>query len=382
MNERTLQFRVGLFVILAVGIAGALIVQFGEVQKYWKKTYAIAVHFDEAQGTHPGCPVRMNGVHIGEVREVILDDKEPGVLVILDIHEDRRIRKDARPLLSRALFGDAAIEFSGGNSTEFLPPNKRLHGEAPADPMKAVEKLEHTVSDTLASFEQTSREWRKVGENVNSLVETERGNLNDVIERAALALDTLTKTMETASQTLTSANRILDDPEMQNNLKKTVATLPKMAEETKLTITAARTSIQKMSENLDKLSAVTDPLAAQSQSLVGHLDRSLNELESLLTELNSVAKAVNKSDGTLRKFAEDPDLYNNLNRSASSLSLLLQNIEPIMADVRIFSDKVARHPELLGIRGALSGSTGVKSPTEGIEPAGYEESPKKSAKRQ
>jgi len=359
-----------------------LIIQFGDVQKYWKKTYAIAVHFEEAQGTHPGCPVRMNGVLIGEVREILLDEKEPGVLVVLDIHEERRIRKDARPYLSKALFGDASIEFSGGRSSEFLAPNKRLHGEAPTDPLKAVEKLERTVSETLASFEATSREWRKVGENVNSLVETERGNLNDVVERSAVALDTLTKTMESASQTLASANRILDDPEMQNNLKRTVAALPEMAEETKLTIVAARTSIQKMSENLDKLSAATDPLAAQSQSLVTHLDKSLSELESLLTEMNSVAKTVNKSDGTLRKFAEDPQLYNNLNRSATSLSLLLQNLEPIMSDVRIFSDKVARHPELLGIRGALSGSAGIKNPGDGVEPAAYEEKPGNTKRQQ
>lgn len=375
MNERTLQFRVGLFVLTSIGIAGALIIQFGEVQKYWKKTYAIAVHFEEAQGTHPGCPVRMNGVLIGEVREVLLDEKEPGVLVVLDIHEDRRIRLDAKPYLSKALFGDAAIEFSGGRSSEFLPPNKRLLGEAPTDPLKAVEKLERTVSTTLASFEETSREWRKVGENVNALVETERGNLNDVIDRAAVALDTLTKTMETASHTLTSANRILDDPEMQNNLKRTIAALPEMAEETKLTITAARTSIQKISENLDKLSAATDPLAAQSQSMVAHLDKSLTELESLLTELNSVAKTVNSSDGSWRKFAEDPQLYDNLNRSATSLSLLLQNLDPIKADLRVFADKVARHPELLGIRGAISGSSGVKNPGDGVEPAAYEEKP-------
>ena len=375
MNERTLQFRVGLFVLLSIGIATALIIQFGEVQKYWKKTYAIAVHFDEASGTHPGCPVRMNGVLIGEVKEVLLDEAEPGVLVILSIEEDRRIRRDAKPYLSKALFGDAAIEFSGGRSSEFLPPNKRLHGEAPTDPLKAVEKLERTVSETLASFESTSREWQLVGKNINSLVETERGNLGDVIERAAVALDTLTKTMDTASHTLASANKVLDDPELQNNLKRTIAALPEMAEETKLTITAARTSIQKMSENLDKLSAATDPLAAQSQSLVGHLDKSLVELESLLTEMNSVAKAVNSGDGTLRKFAEDPELYNNLNRSASSLSLLLGNLTPIMADVRVFSDKVSRHPELLGISGALSGSSGIKNPGDGVEPAAYEEKP-------
>lgn len=373
MNERTLQLRVGLFVLVATGIAAVLIIQFGEIQKYWRKTYAIAVHFDEAQGTHPGCPVRMNGVTIGEVSDVVLDDAEPGVLVILKIDEKRRIRRDARPALVKSLFGDAAIEFSGGRSAEFLPPNKRLHGAAPSDPLKTVEKLEASLTETLASFENTSREWQRVGKNINSLVETERGNLNDVIERSAVALDTLTKTMETASHTLSSANRILDDPEMQNNLKRTVAALPEMAEETKLTITAARTSIQKMSENLDKLSAATDPLAAQSQSLVTHLDRSLGQLESLLTELNSVAKVVNDGEGSLKKFAEDPQLYNNLNRSATSLSLLLQNLEPIMADVRVFSDKVARHPELLGVGGAISGSSGVKNPGDSIEPASYEE---------
>ncbi len=56
--------------------------QFGEIQKYWRKTYAIAVHFDEVQGTHPGCPVRMNGVTIGEeVSDVVLDDAEGCVVI-------------------------------------------------------------------------------------------------------------------------------------------------------------------------------------------------------------------------------------------------------------------------------------------------------------
>jgi phospholipid/cholesterol/gamma-HCH transport system substrate-binding protein len=31
-------------------------------------------------------------------------------------------------------------------------------------------------------------------------------------------------------------------------------------------------------------------------------------------------------------------------------------------DLRIFSDKVARHPELIGVSGALKGSSGLKDP--------------------
>ena len=41
-------------------------------------------------------------------------------------------------------------------------------------------------------------------------------------------------------------------------------------------------------------------------------------------------------------------------------TVLLKNLEPVIRDLRIFSDKVARHPELLGVGGVLKGSAGVK----------------------
>jgi phospholipid/cholesterol/gamma-HCH transport system substrate-binding protein len=60
----------------------------------------------------------------------------------------------------------------------------------------------------------------------------------------------------------------------------------------------------------------------------------------------------------------DPELYRNLSSSAGSLAVLLQNLEPIVRDMRIFSDKIARHPELIGVSGALRGSSGLKDPAE------------------
>jgi phospholipid/cholesterol/gamma-HCH transport system substrate-binding protein len=44
--------------------------------------------------------------------------------------------------------------------------------------------------------------------------------------------------------------------------------------------------------------------------------------------------------------------------------MILRNLEPIMHDLRIFSDKVARHPELIGVSGALRGSSGLKDPED------------------
>jgi phospholipid/cholesterol/gamma-HCH transport system substrate-binding protein len=76
---------------------------------------------------------------------------------------------------------------------------------------------------------------------------------------------------------------------------------------------------------------------------------------------------VNSEDGSVHRFVSDPELYENLSASAESLNVLVQSLDPILKDVRIFSDKIAAHPELLGVSGAIRGSSGIKDPDE---PAG------------
>jgi phospholipid/cholesterol/gamma-HCH transport system substrate-binding protein len=94
------------------------------------------------------------------------------------------------------------------------------------------------------------------------------------------------------------------------------------------------------------------------------LDGSLGQLESLLTELNTFARVVNSENGSMQRFATDPELYENLNDSAAALSNLVQSLDPVLKDIRIFSDKVARHPELMGVSGAIRPSSGIKEPDE------------------
>jgi len=96
--------------------------------------------------------------------------------------------------------------------------------------------------------------------------------------------------------------------------------------------------------------------------MTAKLDHSLGQLDSLLTELNKFSQIINTPNGTIQKFAADPQLYDNLNRSAAAMTVLLRNLEPTMADIRIFADRVARHPEILGVSGAMKGSSGVKDP--------------------
>ena len=322
----------------------------------------------------PGVPVKLNGLDIGAVREV-QPNEDGGVLVIVEIKGDITLRRDTQAQLKRTLFGDASIVFSMGVDREPLPPNSKVKGLPAQDPLQIVERLDSKVQQTLTAFEETSREWQQVAKNVNGLVETKQGNLDDVVERAALALEEFTHTMQTAHVALDNANMLLSDPQLQKNLKATMNALPQMVEETRGTIAAARYSIERigvtadtMNVTLDQMNRVTDPLAKATPSIVTKLDSSLGQLDTLLKELTTVAKLVNHGDGTLSKLAGDPQLYDNLNRSAAAMPVVLANLNRIAEDLRVFSDKIARHPEVLGVRGAIQPSSGIKEVDANGEP--------------
>lgn len=374
-----------MFVVFSMAVGAVLIIQFGELRTYWQKTYPLAIHFDEVPGLHTGSPVKQNGISIGQVKKVVLDDTNGGVLVVVHIQEEHLLRVDSQASLVQSLLGDAKVEFTAGQAEEIIPPNSRLEGLAPTNPMEIVQRMEQSMNTSLVAFTETSREWQQVGENLNHLMETKEGSLDDVVERTALALDSFTKTMtsatetfdqagstlESATLTLSNANKFLADPQLQADLRRTAAALPVIAEEARLTITTAKDTIVKLSRNMEDIHEATAPLAGQSDLIVRKLSGSLIQLESLLTELNDFSQVLNDKDGSIQKLAADPELYNNLNHSAASLSILLQNLNPIMNDVRIFSDKIARHPEILGVRGAVRGSSGLKESSE-VKSANFE----------
>lgn len=359
-HEKQMQFRVGMFTLLAIALTVFMVFQFGELSNYFRRSYPVAIHFESGAGMHASSRITQNGIPIGTIREVRLDNKYGGVLAICDIREEFKIRDDSRPQLSRSLLGESTIDFSTGTSRMALKPGSRIEGIPASDPMQVVGRLEKTVGETLQAFAATSNEWRQVAANVNSLVDTNRGNLGVVMERTAESLHQFTLTMKNANQTMAQAGKLLSNPSNQKALQETLAALPQLVNETRSAVTVVRQAVLRVDSNLTNLSEATKPLADNSKEMATKLTRTISNLESLTGELNAFAVTMRDEDGSLKKFIEDPALYTNLNQSAGALNLLLKNSAPIMRDLRIFSDKVARHPELIGVRGAIRGSSGIK----------------------
>ena len=360
MTDKQLQFRVGLFVIAAFGIIACMAVLFGEFRGILTKQYQLLVHFESAPGVLKGSPVRVNGIPIGKVEDLVLDKKRGGVLLVLKIDEKFQLRADSTAMLQQSLLGDALIEFTPGVSPDPIDRTQIFDGEATLDVMAVIQRMDSQLSATMTSFESTSKEWQLVARNINSLVDTNRGNLGDVVQQTVVSLREFTTTMNTAGKAFDSANRVIGDEKTVENLRKALAGLPMIVTETQATIQAMRQTVTSINGNLKNIEGVTEPLAKHTTSIVVRLDQSLANLEGLTSDLRMVSQMATKKDGSFQKFLSDPALYRDLERSASAMALLLENLDPVVRDMRVFADKVARRPELIGVGGALRPSTGLK----------------------
>lgn len=375
MNERHVHFWVGLFCLGVMTTIGLMVFQFGKLGQFLRPRYAVSIHFNETPGLYARSPVVMNGITIGSVKAVKLDEQRGGVLVIVEIEEKYRLRKDTEVHFRKSLLGDASLEFTPGLSAEWLEPGALLSGHPPTDPLEIVGEMQSEVTKTLRAFNDTSEEWKMVAANLNKLVETNEGNLHDVLEKSVVSLNDFSKTMHQASETLLVAQDLLGDRENQANLKKAIAALPHLAEQTGQTIASLNATVKtinraavKIDQNMENLTEVTKPLAQHSRGIIIRLDQSLANLQSVTKELDTFVKLANTEEGSLQKLATDPELYENLNRSAIQLAVLLKNADPLIKDLQIFSDKIARHPELMGVGGALKGSSGLKNEAEFEQP--------------
>ena len=363
MTEQQLQLRVGALAAVAFALAAVMAVKFGDLAAALEDRYPLVVHFDHAPGVFEGTPVAKNGIAIGRVEGVAFDEERGGVLVALSVESRHRLRANAAATLSRGLLGDSGIEFTPGTgaTTARLEPGARLEGTAPPDPMKLVETLGGKLDRTLDGFQSTAAQWEAVGTNVNAVLGGNRAELDRSIAAASLALEETAASMRSLRTTADAAANIVGDPQLQTDLKRTMAALPPLVEDTRLTIAATRSAVRRADATLANVEGFTRPLADRGANVANRLDVTLANFERVSADLADLSSLLKTEDGSLARLAADPSLYRNLDASAENLNLLLANLGPVLRDLRVFSDKIARNPELIGVRGALRGSDGEKA---------------------
>lgn len=371
MNERVMQFRVGVMVVATLLICGILILVFDGVPKVGPRPYIIYLRFKTAPGVTDGTPIRKSGIRIGRVQSLQFAEDVPqlaavnegGVVVIAEIDSHRTIKTDEIPQIGRSLLGDAFIEFMHNpalRDPQTRQPGDTVVGQVAADPLQFMANMEGDLSNTMRSVAGTSNEIGGLARRVNDLIYNNNEQLVRIVAKTEASLDGI-------QRMVAHVDLLVGDPQVQGNIKQAAAELPVAMNELRMAIAQIRPAMQKADSILGDVQGITKPLGEKGPQLVESLDRASRRLDTVLGDLSTFTQSINSSDGTIGRLISNPQLYESLNSVASNvnnvagnLNELTKELRPIVKDVRAFSDKVSRHPESLGVRGALFPSSGIK----------------------
>ena len=361
MDDRVVQFRVGVLVVASCIITAILVVLFGEWPSLGRRQNTIHILFEQAPGVTIDTPVRKSGILIGRVSNVELrDDGTVMVSAKLDAERMPRRSEACRITSGNVLLGDAALEFVPGGdrdaSPEYITDGAVIQGTVASSPLdtldvitdvaQMVKNLEGDIRLAIVSIRQAGEEVNTVAQNLNAVVANNQSQFQRILQKTEQTVDRFDSSMESLSSTMGQDG-------IAAKLDRALESVPELLNGAEGALSAIQSMAERAEENLANLEGLTEPLGERGGELVTNLERSLRRIDELVANVTDVTNTIRDSEGSLGKFIHDPTLYDNINMAAENFQELTFRLRPILEDARIFTDKIARDPGRLGVKGAL-----------------------------
>lgn len=352
MDERIVKFRVGVVVVATFLVAGTLMLLIGRVP-FLVSHYPIFVWLPKAPGVGEDTAVRKDGILIGRVKEVKLLD-QGGVVLTLRLDDKYKLRRSEVCELHTSVLGDAVLEFVPGPnaSNEFIHSGDYLEGIVGGNPLDVFGGMQGELSQAVGSVSTAGREIGRLAVYINEFMISNDEQLNRIVDKTELALDSFQKMS-------TDLDSLVGDEQLKANLKQSLADLPTLLKDMHNAVEGIRTTVALADSNLRNLEGLTKPLGEHGEEMISNIDASMARLNDVLSQFVDFGKALNNREGTLGRILYDPQLYNRIDSVACNIEQLTKDLKPIVRNVNIFTDKLARHPGTL-VREALKPNSGIK----------------------
>lgn len=287
-----------------------------------KDIYAV---FPKVDGLSSSDAVRINGFQVGKVTTIKETDQElTGVVVGIQITKNIRIPKDSYAVISSNPLGSTVVNIIKGTNSSYISEGDTLR-TIPASGL--LDDLRGSLTPTVDKVNGTLT-------SLDSLLEIVGGTL-DATTRASLQ-----QTLKNLEASTTSLNAMLA---AQSSLNKTLSNVQSISSNLK----NDKDTINRILGNAEKFSA-----NLASMDINGTLDR----LQKTADQLNGTLAKINSGEGSLGLLMTDKKLYNNLNASANSLNVLLQDLRvhpKRYVNISVFGGKTKSEPLMKPLEDSL-----------------------------
>jgi phospholipid/cholesterol/gamma-HCH transport system substrate-binding protein len=323
-NQRVLNFRVGLFVLITLSLFVLILFFLTGEQRFYEKSYTLTTSFTNTAGLIKGAAVRLSGVRIGAVTDIEFTPNPVGdkvIMVRMKINRDgmSRINPDAKATIrTEGLLGDKFIEVIPG-----------------------VEKPMAKLPDSLDIESQTPIEFASI-----------IGQSGDLLANIISISESLDKIVKAFGR-----------EENINNISKTLASLRASSE-----------AIQKNLEAIEHNDGILNTMIYGEKDKSGKSkENALIKLNKAVTKLDNMLNQIDKGDGTLHALVYNKELSSDLNATVANLKNATANLngdEGVITELKETMSNFREISEMLrggeGTLGALLIDPSVYDSLKGI----------------
>lgn len=219
-SEKTLELKVGAFVLVGLAVLAMLVVQFGRVGEGFKTYYGLTVKFPDASGLLKGSDVLLAGAKIGRVSGgPRLAQSGQGVEVALRIFDYVKIPAGSRFTVgSSGLLGDrfVAVSMPPGEASSYIGKDAMIEGTRETGLDDLTREGGFLVSDLRGAVQNLNTTISRLNEQALSPENMENlkasvAHLNVATTALAESTQKIDGVLEKAGGTMDSAKKAADD---------------------------------------------------------------------------------------------------------------------------------------------------------------------------
>jgi phospholipid/cholesterol/gamma-HCH transport system substrate-binding protein len=319
------QLRVGIFVLLAIGILVFLILNAsGDINPFSKKLH-LKARFADANGLRDGSEVRLAGVRVGKVDQITLlppsdVPNAPRVEVLMTI--DSTI--DGRPANERIRSDSTAQQGSpsllGNEMLINITPGTAV-GQPVQDYAVLPSSSSNTVNDFATSGTDLAQRLSKLSDEIKGIVadvKEGKGTVGRLFTDEALYNNlnaTIRETEDVMRQVRAgngSAGRFINDPALYNNANEIAVQMRAIAQD----LRAGKGTAGRL---------LTD------DELYNRISRTADKLDRTVEHINLVVADISEGRGTLGRLIKDEQIYNDARAAIARFNTTAERIDNMVA---------------------------------------------------
>lgn len=322
------ELKIGLLTIAALVIAAVLVFSLTGAKGWFWQRYTLKTRFPNVAGLAAGSPVRVAGVQVGSVKDIVFAGEQVDVVFEVNKTAQSRITdKSVAYLGSVSLLGSSAVDIMPMTTGTPIPE----YGYVPQGRAKGqFADIAEQASGTIDEVTGLVHDLRQGKGSAGKLITDDR--LYNELQQFVATAGQMTREIQ---QGKGSVGRLLRDPKAAQSLEASMKNIEEMTrklnagegslgkllkdEEFSKSVTAATNNLKELTDRLNKGEGTAGKLLTDD-ALYKRLTDVTGRFDALVTKLN-------EGEGTAGQLLKDKQLYENMNGAVGDLRALIAEIK-------------------------------------------------------